>query len=96
MQLGYVSRLFDANQLPNREDSSTISSRRVESSHPYREDSRGGCQRARKCKGIKALAAGWPVWNSEQEGNGETFHIDYDGDYGSERVCSSSLDVPPL
>ena len=35
---------------------------------------------------IKALAAGWQVWNSEQEGNGETFHIDYDGDYGSERV----------
>ena len=35
---------------------------------------------------IKALATGWQVWNSEKEGNEETFHIDYDGDYGSERV----------
>ena len=35
---------------------------------------------------IKALAVGWQVWNSEEEGNEETFHIAYDGDYGSERV----------
>ena len=35
---------------------------------------------------IKALAACWQVWNSEQEGKEDTFRIDYDGDYGSERV----------
>ena len=35
---------------------------------------------------IKALAAGWQVWDFAQEGSGDTIHIDYDGDYGSERV----------
>ena len=35
---------------------------------------------------IEALAAGWQVWDFAQEGSGDTIHIDYDGDYGSERV----------
>ena len=35
---------------------------------------------------IKALAAGWQVWDFAQEGSDDTIHIDYDGDYGSERV----------
>lgn len=26
------------------------------------------------------------MWDSAQEGVGDTIHIDYDGDYGSERV----------
>ena len=32
------------------------------------------------------LAAGWQEWNSAHEGAGDTIHIDYDGDYASERV----------
>ena len=35
---------------------------------------------------IKALAADWQVWDFAQEGNEGTIHIEYDGDYGSERV----------
>ena len=35
---------------------------------------------------VKMLAAAWQVWDSAQEGAGYTIHIDYDGDYGSERV----------
>ena len=44
---------------------------------------------------IKALAAGWQVWDFAQEGSGDTIHIDYDGDYGSERVlivCGGGCD----
>ncbi len=32
------------------------------------------------------LAADWQVWDSAKEGTEGTIHIDYDGDYGSERV----------
>ena len=32
------------------------------------------------------MAAAWQVWDSAQEGAGDTIHIDYDGEYGSERV----------
>ena len=35
---------------------------------------------------VRTLAAAWQVWDSAQEGAGDTIHIDYDGDYGSERV----------
>ena len=35
---------------------------------------------------VKTLAAGWQEWNSADEGAGNTIHIDYDGDYASERV----------
>ena len=35
---------------------------------------------------LKTLAEGWQEWNSAHEGAGDTIHIDYDGDYGSERV----------
>lgn len=35
---------------------------------------------------IKTLAVGWQVWDFAQEGSGDKIHIDYDGDYGSERV----------
>ena len=35
---------------------------------------------------VKTMAAAWQVWDSVQEGAGETIHIDYDGEYGSERV----------
>ena len=35
---------------------------------------------------ITTLAADWQVWDSAQEGTVGTIHIDYDGDYGSERV----------
>ena len=34
----------------------------------------------------KSLAAAWQVWYSAQEKAGDTIHIDYDGEYGSERV----------
>ena len=32
------------------------------------------------------MAAAWQVWDSAQERAGDTIHIDYDGEYGSERV----------
>ena len=32
------------------------------------------------------MAAAWQVWDSVQDGVGDTIHIDYDGEYGSERV----------
>ena len=35
---------------------------------------------------IKTLAADWQLWDSAQEGTEGTIHIDYDGEYGSERV----------
>ena len=35
---------------------------------------------------VRTLAAAWQVWDSAQEGAGDTIHIDYDGKYGSERV----------
>ena len=35
---------------------------------------------------IMTLAADWQVWDSAKEGTEGTIHIDYDGDYGSERV----------
>ena len=35
---------------------------------------------------VKTMAAAWQVWDSAQEGVGDTIHIDYDGEYGSERV----------
>ena len=35
---------------------------------------------------VKTMAAAWQGWHSVQEGAGETIHIDYDGEYGSERV----------
>ena len=35
---------------------------------------------------VKTMAAEWQVWDSAQEGVGDTIHIDYDGEYGSERV----------
>ena len=35
---------------------------------------------------VKSLAAAWQVWDSAQEKAGDTIHIDYDGEYGSERV----------
>ena len=35
---------------------------------------------------VKTMAAAWQVWDSVQEGAGDTIHIDYDGEYGSERV----------
>ena len=35
---------------------------------------------------VKTMAAAWQVWDSAQEGAGDTIHIDYDGEYGSERV----------
>ena len=35
---------------------------------------------------ITTLAADWQVWDSAQESTESTIHIDYDGDYGSERV----------
>ena len=37
------------------------------------------------------MAAAWQVWDSAQEGAGDTIHIDYDGEYGSERVLIVSL-----
>ena len=39
---------------------------------------------------VKTLAADWQEWNSAQEGAGDTIHIDYDGEYGSERVLIGS------
>ena len=40
---------------------------------------------------VKTMAAAWQVWDSVQGGVGDTIHIDYDGEYGSERgtVCVS-------
>ena len=35
---------------------------------------------------MKTMAAAWQVWDSVQGGVGDTIHIDYDGEYGSERV----------
>ena len=35
---------------------------------------------------VKTMAAAWQVWDSVQDGVGDTIHIDYDGEYGSERV----------
>ena len=35
---------------------------------------------------VKTMAAAWQVWDSAQEGVGDTIHIDYDGEDGSERV----------
>ena len=35
---------------------------------------------------MKAMASAWQVWDSVQDGVGGTIHIDYDGEYGSERV----------
>ena len=35
---------------------------------------------------VKTMAAAWQVWDSVQGGVGDTIHIDYDGEYGSERV----------
>ena len=35
---------------------------------------------------MKTMAAAWQVWDSVQDGVGDTIHIDYDGEYGSERV----------
>ena len=32
------------------------------------------------------MAAAWQVWDSAKEGVEDTIHIDYDGEYGSERV----------
>ena len=32
------------------------------------------------------MAAAWQVWDSVQDGVGDTIHIDCDGEYGSERV----------
>ena len=42
---------------------------------------------------VRTLAAAWQVWDSAQEGAGDTIHIDYDGDYvrGSERMCAHCL-----
>ena len=48
---------------------------------------------------VESLAAAWQVWDSVQEGVGDTIHIDYDGEYGSERVLIVSgraTVVPPL
>ena len=36
-------------------------------------------------------AAAWQVWDSVQDGVGDTIHIDYDGEYGSERVFVDRL-----
>ena len=35
---------------------------------------------------IKTLAADWQVWDAAADSNEGTIHIDYDGDYASERV----------
>ena len=35
---------------------------------------------------VKTMAAAWQVWDSAQERAGDTIHIDYEGEYGSERV----------
>ena len=35
---------------------------------------------------VKTMAAAWQLWDSVQDGVGGTIHIDYDGEYGSERV----------
>ena len=35
---------------------------------------------------VKTMAAAWQLWDSVQDGVGDTIHIDYDGEYGSERV----------
>ena len=35
---------------------------------------------------VKTMAAAWQVWDSVQDDVGDTIHIDYDGEYGSERV----------
>ena len=35
---------------------------------------------------VKTLAEAWQVWDSVREGVGDTIHISYDGEYGSERV----------
>ena len=32
---------------------------------------------------VKTMAAAWQVWDSVQDGVGDTIHIDYDGEYGS-------------
>ena len=40
---------------------------------------------------VRTLAAAWQVWDSAQEGAGDTIHIDYDSDYGSERACVHCL-----
>ena len=39
---------------------------------------------------IKTLAADWQLWDSAQEGTEGTIHIDYDGEYGSERMMKRS------
>ena len=52
---------------------------------------------------VKSLAAAWQVWDSAQEKAGDTILIDYDGEYGSERVLIvsgratvvSQMMVPP-
>ena len=43
---------------------------------------------------VKSLAAGWQLWDSTHEGVGDHIHIEYDGEYGSERVLIVSRDVP--
>ena len=35
---------------------------------------------------VKTAALGWQIWNSEHEMADATIHIDYDGQYASERV----------
>ena len=35
---------------------------------------------------VKTMAAAWQLWDSVLDGVGDTIHIDYDGEYGSERV----------
>ena len=39
---------------------------------------------------MRTAAAHWQVWNSEKEMVDSHFHIDYDGDYSSERVLIMS------
>ena len=46
---------------------------------------------------VKTMAAAaWQVWDSVQDGVGDTIHIDYDGEYGSEWVLIVSGRAVPL
>ena len=39
---------------------------------------------------VKTAALGWQVWNLEHETDNKTIHINYDGEYASERVLIMS------
>ena len=40
---------------------------------------------------VKTMAAAWQVWDSVQDGVGDTIHIDYDGEYFHSMCISVAL-----